>query len=190
MHSELFPTKRPNYRRILHSRTFSPKRPNFRRISHSGHFRRNCRMNPDEFTPNFVLRDVSDETAESNPPNFALGAIPTKRPNFRRISAEFRTRARFRRNGRTSAKFRPRGRFPLKGKISAEFCTRGRFPETAEFLPNFALGDVSPETAEFPPNFALGDVSDETAEFSTCLKKRPNQSRRISVEFHTRGCFR
>ncbi|MDV3195150.1 MAG: hypothetical protein Q8881_02790 [Sweet potato little leaf phytoplasma] len=75
-------------------------------------------MNPDEFMPNFVLRDVSDETAEfsanfalgdvspetaefpqnfavrdvSNKTaesillNFAMGMIPSKRPNFRRIS--------------------------------------------------------------------------------------------------------
>ncbi|MDV3195288.1 MAG: hypothetical protein Q8881_03490 [Sweet potato little leaf phytoplasma] len=59
-HSELFPTKRPNFRRISRSWTFPPKRPNFCRLSHSGRFRRNGRMNPDEFTPNFVLRDVSD----------------------------------------------------------------------------------------------------------------------------------
>ncbi|MDV3195356.1 MAG: hypothetical protein Q8881_03880, partial [Sweet potato little leaf phytoplasma] len=63
-HSGTFPTKRPNFLRILHSWTFPPKRPNFRRISHSGRLRRNGRMNPDEFTPNFVLGDVSDETAE------------------------------------------------------------------------------------------------------------------------------
>ncbi|MDV3195367.1 MAG: hypothetical protein Q8881_03940 [Sweet potato little leaf phytoplasma] len=59
-------------------------------------------MNPDEFTPNFVLGDISDETAEFSPnfalgdvsdeiaesilPNFALGTIPTKRQNFRQIS--------------------------------------------------------------------------------------------------------
>ncbi|MDV3195431.1 MAG: hypothetical protein Q8881_04275 [Sweet potato little leaf phytoplasma] len=75
-------------------------------------------MNPDEFTWNFVLMDVSDdtaeflpnfalgyvshvtakfltlfaasdfsnETAESIPPNFVVGTIPTKRPNFFRIS--------------------------------------------------------------------------------------------------------
>ncbi|MDV3195291.1 MAG: hypothetical protein Q8881_03505 [Sweet potato little leaf phytoplasma] len=86
----------------MHSGTCPPKRPNFRRISHSGHFRRNGRMNPDEFTPNFglghishetaefppnfTLGHVSPETAESIPPNFALGMILTKRLNFRRIS--------------------------------------------------------------------------------------------------------
>ncbi|MDV3195095.1 MAG: hypothetical protein Q8881_02495 [Sweet potato little leaf phytoplasma] len=59
----MFPTKRPNFRRISYSWTFPPKWPNFRRISHSGRFRRNGRLNPDEFTPNFVLGDVSDETA-------------------------------------------------------------------------------------------------------------------------------
>ncbi|MDV3195109.1 MAG: hypothetical protein Q8881_02575 [Sweet potato little leaf phytoplasma] len=53
-------------------------------------------MKPDEFMPNFVLGDISDETAEF-PPNFALevvspetaefpsyftlGTFPTKRPN-------------------------------------------------------------------------------------------------------------
>ncbi|MDV3195177.1 MAG: hypothetical protein Q8881_02930 [Sweet potato little leaf phytoplasma] len=60
----MLPTKRPNFCRISHSWTFPPKLPNFRRISHSGRFRQNGRMNPDEFTPNFVLEDVSDETTE------------------------------------------------------------------------------------------------------------------------------
>ncbi|MDV3195194.1 MAG: hypothetical protein Q8881_03020 [Sweet potato little leaf phytoplasma] len=32
-----------------------------------------------------------------------------------RISAQFRTRGRFRRNGRISAEFRTRGRFPRNG---------------------------------------------------------------------------
>ncbi|MDV3195217.1 MAG: hypothetical protein Q8881_03135 [Sweet potato little leaf phytoplasma] len=104
------------------------KRLNIRRISNSGRFRRNGRMNPDEFIPNFVLgaifdetaeflpnfavRDVSNETAESVPPNFALGTFLTKRPNFRRISHS--------------------GTFPTKQpnqsrRISPEFHTRGRF---------------------------------------------------------------
>ncbi|MDV3195360.1 MAG: hypothetical protein Q8881_03905 [Sweet potato little leaf phytoplasma] len=39
-----------------------------------------------KFPPNFALRDVYDETAESIPPNSALGTIPTKRTNFCRIS--------------------------------------------------------------------------------------------------------
>ncbi|MDV3195270.1 MAG: hypothetical protein Q8881_03400 [Sweet potato little leaf phytoplasma] len=123
----MFLTKRPNFRRISHSWTFSPKRSNFRRISHSGRFRRNGRMNPDEFMSNFVLGNVSDETAE--------------------------------------------------------------------FLPNFTLGDVSPEMAKCPPNFALADIFDETAEFlpnftlADVPPKRPNKSRRISAEFHTRGRF-
>ncbi|MDV3195103.1 MAG: hypothetical protein Q8881_02540 [Sweet potato little leaf phytoplasma] len=73
----------------------SPERPNFRRLSHSGCFRKNGRMNPDEFTPNSVLGDVSDKTAEF-PPNFTLVTFKPKRPNqSRRISAEFRTRGRF-----------------------------------------------------------------------------------------------
>ncbi|MDV3195249.1 MAG: hypothetical protein Q8881_03295 [Sweet potato little leaf phytoplasma] len=64
----------PNICRISHSWTFPPKQPNFRRTSHSGCFRRNDRMNPDEFTPNFVLGDVSDELVKF-PPNFALGDV-------------------------------------------------------------------------------------------------------------------
>ncbi|MDV3195164.1 MAG: hypothetical protein Q8881_02865 [Sweet potato little leaf phytoplasma] len=69
--SATFPTKWPNFRKILHSRTFSLKRPNFRPISQ----------------PNF--RRISHS-----------GTFPTKRPNqCRRISAEFHTRGRFRRNG-------------------------------------------------------------------------------------------
>ncbi|MDV3195179.1 MAG: hypothetical protein Q8881_02940 [Sweet potato little leaf phytoplasma] len=59
----MFPTKQPNFRRISHSWTFPLKLANFCRISHSGRFRRNGRMNPDKFTLNFVLGDVSDETA-------------------------------------------------------------------------------------------------------------------------------
>ncbi|MDV3195317.1 MAG: hypothetical protein Q8881_03645 [Sweet potato little leaf phytoplasma] len=63
-----------------------------------GRFQRNRRINPTkfctgddadetaEFSPNFAVRDVSDETAESIPPKFALGTVPTKRPNFRQIS--------------------------------------------------------------------------------------------------------
>ncbi|MDV3195456.1 MAG: hypothetical protein Q8881_04400 [Sweet potato little leaf phytoplasma] len=69
----------------------SPKRPNFRRISHSGRFRQNGRMNPDEFMPNFVLRDVSDETAEF-PSTFALGDVS---PEVGQISADFRSQGRF-----------------------------------------------------------------------------------------------
>ncbi|MDV3195185.1 MAG: hypothetical protein Q8881_02975 [Sweet potato little leaf phytoplasma] len=44
-------------------------------------------MNPDEFTPNFALRDVSDETAEFQT-NFALVDVPRNG----RISVVFRTR--------------------------------------------------------------------------------------------------
>ncbi|MDV3195434.1 MAG: hypothetical protein Q8881_04290 [Sweet potato little leaf phytoplasma] len=81
--TELFPTKRQNFRRISHPWTFPPKRPNFRRFSHSGCFRRNGRMNPDEFTPTFIVGNVSDETAE------------------------FRSQGRFRRNRRINpAEFR------------------------------------------------------------------------------------
>ncbi|MDV3195168.1 MAG: hypothetical protein Q8881_02885 [Sweet potato little leaf phytoplasma] len=93
-------------------------------------------------------------------------------PRNGRISAQFRTRGRFRRNGRINpAKFPPN--FPL-GDVSDEtaesippnFTLEDFFDETAEFSPNFALGDVSPEIAEFLPNFALVVVSDETTEFS------------------------
>ncbi|MDV3195256.1 MAG: hypothetical protein Q8881_03330 [Sweet potato little leaf phytoplasma] len=38
--------------------------PNFHRISHLGHFRRNGRIKPTDF-----------------PPNFVLGTFPAKRPN-------------------------------------------------------------------------------------------------------------
>ncbi|MDV3195173.1 MAG: hypothetical protein Q8881_02910 [Sweet potato little leaf phytoplasma] len=130
-------------------------------------------MNPDEFTPNFVIGDVSDETAEF-PPNFALGdvspetaeffqnfevrdvsdetaesllpnftmvTIPTKQPNFLQIfprnceiSAQFRTRGRFRRNDRISAEFRTRGRSPRNGRIFVVFRTRDVSDETAEWI--------------------------------------------------------
>ncbi|MDV3195170.1 MAG: hypothetical protein Q8881_02895 [Sweet potato little leaf phytoplasma] len=87
-------------------------------------------------------------------------------PRNGRISAQFRTQGRFRRNGRINpAKFPPN--FPL-GDVSDEtaesilpnFTLEDFFDET-----NFALGDVSPEIAEFLPNFALVVVSDETIEF-------------------------
>ncbi|MDV3195389.1 MAG: hypothetical protein Q8881_04055 [Sweet potato little leaf phytoplasma] len=157
----MFPTKRPNFRRISHSWMFSPKRPNFHRISHSLRFRQNGRMNPDEFTQNFVLGDVSDETAES---------------------AEFRIRGHFPINGRISAEFCSQGRFRQNRRINpAEFRTWDDSDEKAKFMPNFALMDVSPETIEsIPPNFALG----------TFPPKQPNQSRRISAEFRTWGRFR
>ncbi|MDV3195240.1 MAG: hypothetical protein Q8881_03250 [Sweet potato little leaf phytoplasma] len=60
---------------------FSPKRQNFRRISHSVRFRRNGRMNTDEFTPNFILGDDYDETAEFLP-NFALGDVSPETAEF------------------------------------------------------------------------------------------------------------
>ncbi|MDV3195445.1 MAG: hypothetical protein Q8881_04345 [Sweet potato little leaf phytoplasma] len=76
--------------------------------------------------------------------------------------------------------------------------------------PNFAVRDVSDKTAEsispnFPlrtiltkrPNFALADISRQRAEsippnfaLRTFPPKQPNQSRRISAEFRTQGCFR
>ncbi|MDV3195191.1 MAG: hypothetical protein Q8881_03005 [Sweet potato little leaf phytoplasma] len=104
-----------------------------------------------EFLPNFAVKDVSNETAESILPNFALGTIPTKQPNFRQIS--------------------PFGTFPTKWPNFCRISQSGTFPtkppnqsrrishwddsnEIAEFPPNFALGDVSPKTAEsIPPNF-------------------------------------
>ncbi|MDV3195171.1 MAG: hypothetical protein Q8881_02900, partial [Sweet potato little leaf phytoplasma] len=167
----------------MHSCTFPPKRPNFRRVSHSGRFRQNGRMNPDEFTPNFVVEDVSDETAEFPPnfalgdispetaefppnfavmdvsdetaesilPNFALGTIMTKRPNFLQISHS--------------------GTFPPKWpNQSRRISHSGRFRRNsrsnpAKFPPYFALVDVFDETAELPPNFTLGNVSHAKAEF-------------------------
>ncbi|MDV3195088.1 MAG: hypothetical protein Q8881_02460 [Sweet potato little leaf phytoplasma] len=101
---------------------------------------------------NFALRDVSAETAEFLP-NFAVWTIPTKRPNFYRISH--------------SGVFPPK--WPNQSRrISTEFRTRDVSAETAESIPpNFALGDISDETAEHPPNFALVDVSNEIAEFRT-----------------------
>ncbi|MDV3195429.1 MAG: hypothetical protein Q8881_04265, partial [Sweet potato little leaf phytoplasma] len=84
--------------------------------------------NPDEFTPNFVLGDVSDDTAE----------LPPKRPNFRQIShsGTFPTkRPNFPLNGRISAQFRTRGRFRRNGRISAEFCTRDVSAEMDESIP-------------------------------------------------------
>ncbi|MDV3195107.1 MAG: hypothetical protein Q8881_02565 [Sweet potato little leaf phytoplasma] len=73
-----------------------------------------------EFSPNFAVRDISDETAESISPNFPLGAIPTKRPNFRRISLS--------------------GTFPPKRpnqsrRISAECRTQDVSAESAESIP-------------------------------------------------------
>ncbi|MDV3195414.1 MAG: hypothetical protein Q8881_04190 [Sweet potato little leaf phytoplasma] len=58
-----------NLRLISYSGTFRTKRLNFCRISHLGTF-------PPK-RPKFAIRDVSDETAESIPPNSALGMIPT-----------------------------------------------------------------------------------------------------------------
>ncbi|MDV3195376.1 MAG: hypothetical protein Q8881_03985, partial [Sweet potato little leaf phytoplasma] len=101
-HSGTSPTYRPTVRQICPQ----GRLPRNGRISAEfltwGSFRRNGRINPDEFPPNFVLedvfdktaefppnfavRDVSHETAESIPPNFALGTITMTRPNFRRIS--------------------------------------------------------------------------------------------------------
>ncbi|MDV3195292.1 MAG: hypothetical protein Q8881_03510, partial [Sweet potato little leaf phytoplasma] len=67
------------------------------------------------------------------PPSFALVTFPPKLPNqSRRISAEFLTQRRFRRNGRTSAKFCTRGRVPRNGRISVVFRTRDISDETAE----------------------------------------------------------
>ncbi|MDV3195400.1 MAG: hypothetical protein Q8881_04110, partial [Sweet potato little leaf phytoplasma] len=94
-----------------------------------------------EFLPNFAVRDASNDTAESIPPIFALGTIPTKRPNFRRISLS----GRFRQNGRLNpAEFLPN---LALGDVS---------DETAELPPNFALVDVSNKMDKFPTNFALG----------------------------------
>ncbi|MDV3195437.1 MAG: hypothetical protein Q8881_04305, partial [Sweet potato little leaf phytoplasma] len=127
----MFPPKRPNFHRISQSTTFSTKPPNqSRRISHWGRFRRNGR-----------------------------------------ISAEFRSRGCFPRNGQINP-----AEFPLN------FAPGDVSPETTELIPpNFALRDVSAETAEFPPNFAVKDVSDETAEsippnfaLGTVPTKRPN----------------
>ncbi|MDV3195142.1 MAG: hypothetical protein Q8881_02750 [Sweet potato little leaf phytoplasma] len=90
-------------------------------------------MNLDEFTPNFLLGDVSDKTAEFSP-NFALGDVSPE-------TAEFCSQGCFRRNRRINP---------------AEFRTGDDSDETAEFPPNFALGAVSLETAEsIPPNFVL-----------------------------------
>ncbi|MDV3195463.1 MAG: hypothetical protein Q8881_04435 [Sweet potato little leaf phytoplasma] len=122
---ELFPTKRPNFCRISHSLKFPPKRPNFRRISHSGRFRRNGRMNPNEFTPNFVLGDVSDETAEFLP-NFALGDVSPETAEF---PPNFAVRDVSDKNAESIPPNFALGTFPTK-------------------RPNFALGDVSPDTAE------------------------------------------
>ncbi|MDV3195339.1 MAG: hypothetical protein Q8881_03755 [Sweet potato little leaf phytoplasma] len=116
---------------------------NLRRISYSrqqngrisaefrtrGRFPRNGRISAE-----FAVKNVSDETVESIPPNFTLGSIPTKRPNFRRISHS--------------------GTFPPKrANQSRQILHSGRFRRNgrinpAEFLPNFALGDVSDETAD------------------------------------------
>ncbi|MDV3195345.1 MAG: hypothetical protein Q8881_03825 [Sweet potato little leaf phytoplasma] len=88
-------------------------------VSHSG-----------TFLPNFALGDVSDETTESIPPNFVLETFSTKRPDQpRRISTEFCTRGRLRRNGGINpAEFRTRGHFRQNGRNNpSEFDTRGRF---------------------------------------------------------------
>ncbi|MDV3195341.1 MAG: hypothetical protein Q8881_03805, partial [Sweet potato little leaf phytoplasma] len=102
-------------------------------------------MNPDEFTPNFVLRDVFDGTVEF-PPNFALGDVSLE-------TAKFLIQERFRRNRRINR---------------TEFCIGDDSDETAGFPPNLALGDVSPETAESIllnfAEFCTRDVSAETAE--------------------------
>ncbi|MDV3195196.1 MAG: hypothetical protein Q8881_03030 [Sweet potato little leaf phytoplasma] len=81
---------------------------------------------------NFALVDVSPETVEFSS-YFALRTFPTKRPNESlRIYAEFRTRGRFRQNGRISTEFRTRGRFPRNGRIFVVFRTRDVSDETAE----------------------------------------------------------
>ncbi|MDV3195364.1 MAG: hypothetical protein Q8881_03925 [Sweet potato little leaf phytoplasma] len=96
-------------------------------------------------------------------------------------SAEFRTRGCFPRNGRIFVKFRPRGRFPREGRISAEFRTRGNFPRNGRIF-----------AQSIPPNFALGMILTKRPNFCPISHsgafppKRPNQSRRISVEFCTR----
>ncbi|MDV3195200.1 MAG: hypothetical protein Q8881_03050, partial [Sweet potato little leaf phytoplasma] len=92
-----------------------------------------------EFPPNFAVREVSDETAESIPLNFALGTISTKPSNFSRISHS--------------------GTFPPKWpnqsrRISAEFRTRDVSAETAESIPpNFRRVSHSGTFPTKRPNF-------------------------------------
>ncbi|MDV3195080.1 MAG: hypothetical protein Q8881_02420 [Sweet potato little leaf phytoplasma] len=138
-----------------------------------GRFCRNGRINPAEVPPNFAVRDVSDETAESIPANFALGTIPAKRPNFRRISHSGTFPPKWPNQSRRSLHSR---RFHRNGRINL-----------AELPPNFALGDISDETTELPPNFALRDVSNKMAEF--CTRGRFPRNGRISAQFRTRGRF-
>ncbi|MDV3195287.1 MAG: hypothetical protein Q8881_03485 [Sweet potato little leaf phytoplasma] len=107
-----------------------------------------------------------------------MGTFPPKRPNFLQISQSgtFPTKllnqsrrishwGRFRGNDRISAEFRTRGRFPRNGRINqAEFFETfsPKWPnQSRRISAGFRLGDVSYETAEFPPNFSLGDVSNE-----------------------------
>ncbi|MDV3195239.1 MAG: hypothetical protein Q8881_03245 [Sweet potato little leaf phytoplasma] len=85
-----------------------------------------------EFPPNFGLRDISAETAESIPPNFRRishsRTFPTKRPNFRRISHS----GMFPPKRPNFCRISHSWTFPRNGRISVVFRTQYVFDETAE----------------------------------------------------------